>query len=279
MGVLAEGARIRIAQADADGWAPVHRGFRKVGYVRALPRNVRVDGTAESPSFALWLIGGVALIGAFVLGTRSRFVTEPGPIAPAPPPAGEDVTLAVPAPEVTAHMTAPAPAPAATPEQKPESQAEQNGREFEEWAARRLSKAPFHLMEWRGDKYVDGVYAESTLAPDLVVEYRDRGHRIRFAVECKWRRRYWEDGLRWGEHKHLARYNRYAADQQIPVYLLLGVGGTGGEPSEVFLVPLKDARYPVLFARELTKFDRVERDGRFDVDDANGWLRLLPLNA
>jgi hypothetical protein len=218
-------------------------------------------------------MGGLAVAGAWVLGRGWRR-REPAP-APAwrvdAPPADTwphgDTTLTAPHPGFAA-------ATAAAPE--PEDDAsERNGREFEEWAVRRLGKPRFHLVDWRGDKYVDGVFAESTLAPDLVVEYRNGPERIRYAIECKWRSRFWEDKLWWGEWKHLHRYQRYAADHQVPVYLLLGVGGSGECPAEVYLVPLEAVHYPKLFVRELREHDRVSGEDDIFFEVWNGRLRLL----
>jgi hypothetical protein len=279
-----KGARLRIAKPDARGWAAVRRGSRTVGYIRALPEYVRVEEDADGGG-ALWLLAGLAVAGgAWVLVTRVR--TVPERISTAPPadswadrtltaPGREPVYAPLPAAEPVAWRGDGAHAAAAVGTEETES--ERNGRDFEKWAAVRLGRGPFHLKEWRGDKYVDGVFAESTLAPDLLVEYRDGRERVRFAVECKWRSRYWDDGVRWGEWKHLTRYRRYADDEQVPVYLLLGVGGSGAEPHRIYLVPLDYIRSPILYLRELRECDQVDGEGVFMLDLRTRHLRLCPV--
>ncbi|WP_420129651.1 SH3 domain-containing protein [Longimicrobium sp.] len=283
-----KGARLRIAKPDARGWAAVRSGSRTIGYVRALPEYVRVEDDADGGG-GWWLLAALAAAsGAWILMTRGR--NAPASIPPVDD-AWADRTL-----------TAPRPAPAPTPVYAPtpvaqltawadqgahtiaggdeETESERNGRNFEEWAAVRLGRSPFHLKEWRGDKYVAGVFAESTLAPDLLVEYRDGRERAQFAVECKWRSRYYgSDELRWGEQKHLRRYQRYADEHGIPVYLLIGVGGSGADPLDVYLVPLEEVPSDRLYFRELKDKDRVDRDGVFRYDVHRRRLRLLPVGG
>ncbi|MFL5540189.1 MAG: SH3 domain-containing protein [Longimicrobiaceae bacterium] len=276
VGHASPGETIEISHPDTRGWAAVRRGAGTVGYVRALPRYVRIDEAPEPRSAGgagvWWVAGGLAAAGALVLN-RGRSRRMSAPVARA---WTADISPADPWPQGHTAHSGFAAATAAAPEPVDDA-SERNGREFEHWAARRLGTVPFHLIDWRGDKYVDGVFAESTLAPDLLVEYRDGPERTRYAVECKWRRRFWDDVLWWGEWKHLHRYQRYAADQKVPVYLLLGVGGSGEAPDEVYLVPLEAVHYPKLFVRELRKHDRASGEDDIVFDVCDGRLRLFPV--
>lgn len=275
-----KGARIQITQPDADGWAAVRSGRRTVGYVRALPQYVRMEQGAERGSglgAGWWLLAALAAAGAWVVVTRGRPGRSLAPAPAAPPldlaPGWDDTLIA---PHLQPQFVTP-PAPAAATAEDKEKEAERNGRDFENWAALRVGRSGLALKDWRSDKYVEGVYAEANLAPDLLVEYREGGVRIPFAVECKWRSRYYQtDKLQWGEWRHLHRYRRYAQEHDTPVYLLIGVGGTGAAPRDVYLVPLGRVEYPWLFERELRENDHVEGDGMFAVDPRSHRLRLLP---
>ncbi|HST61407.1 MAG TPA: SH3 domain-containing protein [Longimicrobium sp.] len=255
------GARIQVTRPDADGWAAVRDGRRTVGYVRALPRYVRMEPDAARGSglgAAWWLFAALAAAGAWA-ALRGRSGRAPAPASTAPRPdiaaplpdsaPGWDDTLVAPPfphPAMTHSVSA-----GPTAKEK-EREAERNGRDFESWAAVRVKRSGLALVDWRSDKYVEGVYAEANLAPDLLVEYREGGERIPFAVECKWRSRYYQtDKLQWGEWRHLNRYRKYAIEHGTPVYLLIGVGGTGAEPRDVYLVPLERVEYPWLYEREL----------------------------
>lgn len=281
-----KGARLRIAKPDERGWAAVRRGRRTIGYVRALPEYVRTEEGAGGSSPAWWLLAALAAGGAWVVVTRGRTASAPASIPTTPPadPALEsDRTLTAPRPAPAPAPVYAAPPPArvhAAPAAQEETEAARNGREFEHWAALRLGKLPFCLKDWRGDKFVAGVFAESTLYPDLLVEYQGEGDPVQFAVECKWRSRYYgTDELRWGEQRHLRRYQQYAEEKGLPVYLLIGVGGTGAAPREVYLVPLQEVPSSRLYFRELKGKDRVDHDGVFRYDGERRRLRLLPVGS
>jgi hypothetical protein len=60
----------------------------------------------------------------------------------------------------------------------------EKGNDFEKYIVKLFKqKSQFQLNEWRGDKYIDGIYAKSTLNPDLEINYRDSTHNILFAVD------------------------------------------------------------------------------------------------
>lgn len=274
------GARIQVTRPDADGWAAVRSGRRTVGYVRALPRYVRMEPAPERTSglgAAGWLLGALAAAGAgAAVALRSRPGRAPVPTPAAPPPhraPGWDDTRVAPP---SRHPAVTHPVPASPTAEEKEREAERNGRDFENWAVLRAARGGLALVEWRSDKYVEGVYAEGNLSPDLLVEDREGKDPIPFAVECKWRSRYrGADKLQWGEWYHLHRYRKYA-ERGTPVYLLIGIGGTGAEPRDVYLVPLERVAYPWLYERELRKHDHVAGDGVFSVDRASRRLRLVP---
>ena len=48
------------------------------------------------------------------------------------------------------------------------------GDDFEKYIVKKFDSAYFKLKEWAGDKYVDGIYAETTAQPDLLYEFRLR---------------------------------------------------------------------------------------------------------
>lgn len=102
-----------------------------------------------------------------------------------------------------------------------------------------FSKRYFSLKEWRGDKYSHGVYAESNTYPDMELTFTLREKTHSFAVECKWRAQYnAQDKVKWSYKDQLTRYRQFAKDKNIPVFIILGIGGTPSEPAEVYVVPL-----------------------------------------
>jgi len=111
--------------------------------------------------------------------------------------------------------------------------------EFEKYVVRLFKqKSQFTINEWRGDKYVEGIYAKSTLNPDLEINYRDSIHNIVFAVECKYRS-YLLDKVTLCKEYQLMNYKSFQAKKNIPVFIILGAGGTASAPKEVFIIPLR----------------------------------------
>ncbi len=69
------------------------------------------------------------------------------------------------------------------------------GLDFEKFIILKFNKKYFKVKEWAGDKYVDGVYAETTLNPDMVLEFKLGDDTELFSVECKWRHNFSGDGV------------------------------------------------------------------------------------
>ena len=115
----------------------------------------------------------------------------------------------------------------------------EKGVAFEEYIVSRFSKKYFSLKEWRGDKSSNGVYAQSNTYPDMEYTFKLHGETYNFAVECKWRAKYnKENKVEWSYEEQLARYRQFAKDKNIPVFIVIGIGGTPSTPANVFVVPL-----------------------------------------
>ena len=115
----------------------------------------------------------------------------------------------------------------------------EKGVAFEEYIVSRFSRKYFSLKEWRGDKSSNGVYAQSNTYPDMEYTFKLHGETYNFAVECKWRAKYnKENKVEWSYEEQLARYRQFAKDKNIPVFIVIGIGGTPSTPANVFVVPL-----------------------------------------
>ena len=114
------------------------------------------------------------------------------------------------------------------------------GRQFEDYAVDFFDlphNKKLKLKEWRGDKILPGVYPEGNSGPDFMFDYD--GHS--FAIECKWRSHIPKD-----IEKELLPSNRqvffqqYAKEHNVPVYLLLGIGGLPTDPDCTYFVSLTE---------------------------------------
>lgn len=55
------------------------------------------------------------------------------------------------------------------------------------------------------------------------------------------------------------RYFSYARERNIPFYAVLGLGGTPDFPSEIFCVPLEEAKTPQIHINTLQKYHHNPR--------------------
>lgn len=114
------------------------------------------------------------------------------------------------------------------------------GRQFEDYVVAFFDlphNEKLTLKEWRGDKTLPGVYPENNSGPDLVLEYDGNP----FAIECKWRRYMPKDiknELLPSNRQNL--FKQYTKEHNIPVYLVLGIGGLPTDPDSLHLVPLSE---------------------------------------
>ena len=149
---------------------------------------------------------------------------------------------------------------------------EQKGQQFEGWVVEHFNKKYYKILEWRGDKFVNGRYAESNRYPDLELEYDFKEKKGKIAVECKYRSEFVNDGLTWANAENIEIYNRYEEKSQIPVFVVIGVGGTPTNPDRVFVVPLKRLKYSFAKEEYLQPFEKKDVNKNFFYDYDNNVL-------
>ena len=113
------------------------------------------------------------------------------------------------------------------------------GREFEDYVL-----SLFHLQEdgelvlqeWQGDKSFGMVMPKNNSYPDFVFRYRQK----EFAVECKWREKLNHDlGKDLFTTRNIENYTKFSEDRNMPVTIILGVGGESCNPELIYIIPLK----------------------------------------
>lgn len=121
---------------------------------------------------------------------------------------------------------------------------EKKGLEFEKWVIGKFPEKYYKLIDWKGDKIVDGRYPESSRFPDLEFELQlsNGALKEKFSVECKWRKAFHDGKIHWASQEKIAIYNTYAKDRGQAVFLVLGVGGEPSAPERVYVIPLEKAQ-------------------------------------
>jgi hypothetical protein len=140
--------------------------------------------------------------------------------------------------------------------------AKEKGANFEQYIVKKFDKSLFHLKEWRGDKYINGLYAESNLNPDLEYEFRFNNFKSTFALECKYRQNSYNGQIELGKERQITHYKQYEKDRKMPVYIALGLGGNPSNPTELFLIPLKYLNNNKISCDTLSSFKK-ETHGQF----------------
>ena len=121
-----------------------------------------------------------------------------------------------------------------------------NGLLFEKLIVSFLKdKSKFKLLSWTGDKYVDGIYDNNNLNPDIHIQQVINGTTIDYYIECKWCH-YWKHGEKGYFYEivpgQLRRYRKFASKNKRVVLIAYAYGRTGDNPRGIYLVPLRAFR-------------------------------------
>ncbi|MBW6480908.1 MAG: hypothetical protein K0B37_15870 [Bacteroidales bacterium] len=146
----------------------------------------------------------------------------------------------------------------------------ESGDNFEAFVVSKFHRGFFTLKQWAGDKYIDGIYAETTIQPDLVFRFETKGLKQDFAVECKYKTNYFQNGIEWAREDQIKNYRSYGEKNQIPVFVAIGVGGKPDDPKDLFIIPLKDISHKFLskdFLRKYRKPDFKEKGFYFNHEE------------
>lgn len=137
---------------------------------------------------------------------------------------------------------------------------QRKGHDFEKYVVGLFDKDSlrFKLKEWRGDKIADnGVYAENNKYPDLEYEFVGDNKNYRFAVECKWRSKFYNGTIDWARPAQIQNYLEYEKKNRAKVFVVIGIGGMPSAPAEMYVTPLQNiSPYPTLFESYLKQYKR-----------------------
>ena len=151
-----------------------------------------------------------------------------------------------------------------------ESELKEKGDEFEKFTVTKFDNRYFKILDWRGDKFVDGVYAESSKNPDLEIEFSHKNISKKFAVECKYRSKIYDEVIITKQHK-IDGYKNYSAKNKIPVFIVLGLGGKPSNPLECYIIPIKKVYNEKMPYTSLQKYRKHATNNNFffDADSLN----------
>ncbi|HXB40666.1 MAG TPA: hypothetical protein VNZ49_08995 [Bacteroidia bacterium] len=139
------------------------------------------------------------------------------------------------------------------------------GVDFEKFIVTKFDRKYFKIHEWRGDKYVQGVYALSNKNPDLEIEYSHNGKSRKFAVECKYREGIYDEVIICKEHK-IYDYKNFSKQKRMPVFIVLGLGGAPSSPMECYVIPIEDVNNEMMNYKRLQNYRKYSVNSNFFFD-------------
>ena len=151
-------------------------------------------------------------------------------------------------------------------------QNEKNGYDFEKFIVQKFNPNYFKIKEWAGDKYVNGIYAETTLNPDILFKFSLKGEAFFFSVECKWRKDFYQNSIEFATRDQLERYRRYEEKENLPVFIAIGIGGQAVAPNHLYIVPLGQIGSNILNKDFLEEFEK-DTEEKFFYDPQTEELR------
>ena len=144
---------------------------------------------------------------------------------------------------------------------------EQKGDNFERYVINlfilnnKPGKEYFTVIEWTRDinRKARDIKVKSDQNPDLTMCYKGKEY---FAVECKYRAKFFlskeRNGyvIKWSYPEQMKRYQQFQKEKNIPVFIVIGVGGSPTSPTTMYCLPLNEAKYPELDKSYLEKYER-----------------------
>ncbi|MCK5319723.1 MAG: hypothetical protein KAJ55_17560 [Anaerolineales bacterium] len=129
------------------------------------------------------------------------------------------------------------------------------GNSFETHVVDLFDKSYFTVVEWTTDMMrKHNRYVESDSNPDLTMRHKTTN--MVFNVECKFRSKLYKGGLSWSNWNQLQRYKSYTSDNKIPLFVVIGLGGSPQYPDRMFCIPIDDIEYPTLYPSVFEKYER-----------------------
>jgi hypothetical protein len=115
----------------------------------------------------------------------------------------------------------------------------EKGRLFEEYVIKLFNDQHFKFKDWRkAGRMAFCDLPKNHCDPDLELIF-GRG-RYKFAVECKWRSEFKAGIFQWEKKdKSLEIYRKYSRQRNIPVFIVIGVGGDPSNPEKMYVTPLE----------------------------------------
>lgn len=128
----------------------------------------------------------------------------------------------------------------------------EKGNAFEDYMIQLLGKEKgVQLVSRNSDYHKNGVSATENMEPDLKFKLND----VRFSVECKWRKSFFNQEVSFAKNYQIRNYNKYQIDTNQKVFVAFGIGGNPTSPEKLFLLPLAKLTEEYISEHEIRDYE------------------------
>lgn len=132
------------------------------------------------------------------------------------------------------------------------------GKEFEEYIVSLFPSAEWEIEDRSSDtSHTMGRRILGDVAYDWIVRHRPTSRR--FVLQCKYRSRFFRDGIEWAKSYQMRNYKDFQRSKACDYYVILGVGGASKQPEHLYAIPLQHLDSPFVRRRDLESYARDPR--------------------
>lgn len=141
---------------------------------------------------------------------------------------------------------------------------DQLNRVFEAYIADKFDREEYRLVHWRRDKKLRKTSSPEDYLPSLSFQLSDNSS-IQFAIECQFSSSFTNTNAIRVSTQEIDKCYLYQQNNNRPMFVILGVGGSPEKPERIYVVPLNDIprQQEYLPASYLSRYRKLDLKSNF----------------
>jgi hypothetical protein len=112
----------------------------------------------------------------------------------------------------------------------------------------------FTYRRLKQERVLAGRMQGAEIQPDLEFEFNHKGVRSKFAVQCLFREGDGRHDVKLFSPERLQIYRHFEAENDTPLYYVIGIGGSPEDPRELYLVPCSAVKGELISKGQLAPY-------------------------